>query len=121
MKIFTFICAFYAFFTIVYCQVDDKLKQGNEIEHTEDVRKISDIMTQNNKRIEDNIKKFDDSTRTKVTAILTNNSTKSSSPKQGSVTTTPNDTDSSSSATTTANKNSYVFIYGMMIYGLLYI
>lgn len=74
MRFFVFFQAFVFLFTIINCQVvDDNLKALEaQIKQTEDVKKISDIITQNNKLVEDNIRKFDDSTRKKITAVLTN-------------------------------------------------
>ena len=64
---------FFATFAIqAFCQTPDIQQVQSQIQNTDDVQQISDIIVKNNKLVEDNIKKFDESTRKKVTKVLLN-------------------------------------------------
>lgn len=59
----------------------------SEIRNTEDTQQITNIILKNNKLVEDNIKKFDESSRKKVTAVIMNSmnltdTTNTTKPKQ---------------------------------------
>lgn len=47
-------------------------------QNTDDVQKISNIIIKNNKLTEDNIKKFDESTRKQITKVLLNDGNQTS-------------------------------------------
>lgn len=58
------------FISLISAQSIEQLE--SEIRNTEDVQQITNIILKNNKLVEDNIKKFDESSRKKITSVIMN-------------------------------------------------
>jgi hypothetical protein len=83
MKYILFLTAIFGLSAIVNSQTDFEQIE-TEIKNTADVQQITDIINKNNKLVEDNIKKFDESTRKKITNVLLKASNVTTKPTKNS-------------------------------------
>ena len=113
MKYITFLIAFCGLFSIVHSQSEIEQIE-TQIKNTADVQQITDIINKNNKLVEDNIKKFDESTRKKVTNVLLKaaNVTTPTTPKTSSTNSTKND----NPETSNSDKNTDMSFFLLLVY-----
>jgi hypothetical protein len=112
MKYIIFLIAFFGTFSIVNSQSEVEQIEA-QIKNTADVQQITDIINKNNKLVEDNIKKFDESTRKKVTNVLLKaaNVTTSTTPK-----TSTNSTKNDQPETSNSDKNTDMSFFLLLVY-----